>query len=324
MSKQCSHRSALVLTIASCIGMYGCANLPGSNDTSKVAEVPRMVTTDYYPRCYQPIEELRRYDASSRMAKRQEEARTLGILAGAALGAVAGAALDGKRGALLGGIAGAGIAALITGQQTDAANQQAQRDRENVADKYADYIGGDVSDMDLTLAAARKAQDCYQQQYTKLLKDKKRRRMNADEGRARLNEIVAGLQETNNLIATVDGYFTENIAAYTQSYEESLHKSGLQRSEVAQTVKAQPVSGKRSSGKRGKTAAAARSDKSPVKTASNPAIPKEAQNAEKKLQQAEATKVEVKKVKQAGATQVQKICNNADAGDWAPKDKCAA
>ena len=297
-------RSTLAFAIAGSLGLHGCANMPGQE--SQVSSVPRLVTTHYYPNCYQPVEELRRYDVSARMAKRQEEARTAGILAGAALGAIAGAALDRNnrgRGALLGGLAGSLIGAMATAQQDQGATQQAAQDRSNLADKYAYYIDGDVSDMDLTLASAQKAQSCYQKEYSKLLQDKKRGRVNAQEGRQRLTEIVDGLQETNGLIATVDSRFTENVAVYTSYYEESLQQSGLNRNQVA---------------------SAATPPKKTAKSRSVPtvAVSKEVKATEKKLQQAETKQVESKKVAQNGANMVRDICKNPDASDWAPTDKC--
>jgi hypothetical protein len=232
---------------------------------------PGLVTTDYYPNCYQPVEELRRYDVSARMAKRQEEARTAGVSWPAPRLALSpGRLLDsGNRGRgalLLGGLAGGLIGAMATAQQDQGATQQAAQDRSNLADKYAYYIDGDVSDMDLTLASAQKAQSCYQKEYSKLLRDKKRGRVTAQEGRQRLTEIVAGLQETNGLIATVDSRFTENVAVYTRSYEETLQQSGLNRTQVASaaapakkpaksrgaaTPVALPVEGRDSSGLQG-------------------------------------------------------------------------
>lgn len=304
----------LALAVAGVLALNGCANLPGQESSTQVSGVPRLVTTNYYPNCYQPVEELRRYDASARMAKRQEEARTAGILAGAAIGAIAGAALDRNnrgRGALLGGLTGGVIGAMATAQQNQAATQQAEQDRSDLASKYARYIDGDVSDMDLTLAAARKAQHCYQQAYSSLIRDKKRGRLNAQEGRQRLAEIVAGLQETNSLIATVDSRFTENVAVYTRSYEESLQQSGMDRRQVASATTSS--SSKSSSSK-----------SSQRTSATTKPVPKEVKETEKTLQKAETKKVESQKVAQTGATLVRDICKNPDAGDWAPTDKCAA
>lgn len=297
-------RSTLVLAIAGSLGLHGCANLPGQE--SQVSSVPRLVTTDYYPNCYQPVEDLRRYDVSARMAKRQEEARTAGILAGAALGAIAGAALDRGnrgRGALLGGLAGSLLGAMATAQQDQGATEQAEQDRADLTDKYAYYIDGDVSDMDLTLASAQKAQRCYQKAYSKLLRDKKRGRVSADEGRKRLTEIVDGLQETNELIATVDSRFTENVTAYTRSYEETLQQSGLNRTQVAR---------------------ASTSSKKTAQSKSTATVSKNVKDTEKKLQKAETKQAESKKVVQNGTNMVRDICKNPDASDWAPADKCTA
>lgn len=303
-------QSVLVLAVAGSLGLHGCATLPGQE--SQVSSVPRLVTTDYYPNCYEPIEDLRRYDVSARMAKRQEEARIAGILAGAVLGAITKAALDRNnrgRGALLGGLAGSLIGAMATAQQDQGATEQAEqaeRDRADLTDKYAYYIDGDVSDMDLTLASAQKAQSCYQKAYSKLLRDKKRGRVSADEGRKRLTEIVDGLQETNELIATVDSRFTENVTAYTRSYEETLQQSGLNRTQVA-----------RASTSSKKTA----QSKSAKSTAT---VSKNVKDTEKKLQKAETKQAESKKVAQNGANMVRDICKNPDASDWVPAGKCTA
>ncbi len=301
--------TGLALAVAAGLGLNGCANMPGQESSAPVAGVPRLVSTSYYPQCYQPVEELRRYDASARMAKRQEEARTLGILTGVAIGAVAGAVLDKGnrgRGAALGGLAGGIIGAMATAQQDDSSAQKAAQDRSKLTRKYADYIGGDVSDMDLTLAAAQKAQSCYQREFTKLIKDKKRGRISAQEGRPRMTEIVAGLQETNSLIATVDSRFTENIAVYSRSYEESLQQSGMDRQQVASSTTTRRTS-------------SAKAKSTPAKS-----IPNEVKDTERKLQQAENKRSESKKVVQTGTSMVRDICKNPDAGDWAPTDKCTA
>lgn len=302
--------AGLALAVAASLGLNGCANMPGQESSAPVAGVPRLVSTSYYPKCYQPVEELRRYDASARMAKRQEEAKTAGVLTGVAIGAVAGALLDKGnpgRGAVLGGLAGGIIGAMATAQQDDSSARQAAQDRSKMTRKYADYIGGDVSDMDLTLAAAQKAQSCYQSEFTKLIKDKKRGRISAQEGRPRMAEIVAGLQETNSLIATVDTRFTENIAVYSRSYEESLQQSGMDRQQVASSATTQRAS--------------AKAKAKPV--AAKP-IPNEVKDTERNLQQAEKKRNESKKVVQAGTSMVRDICKNPDAGDWAPTDKCTA
>lgn len=299
-------QSLLAFAIAGSLGLHGCATMPG--EESQVSSVPRLVSTDYYPNCYQPIEDLRRYDVSARMAKRQEEARTAGILAGAAIGAIAGAALDRNnrgRGALLGGLAGSLLGALATAQQDQGATEQAEQDRADLTDKYAYYIDGDVSDMDLTLASAQKAQSCYQKAYAKLLRDKKRGRVSAQEGRQRLTEIVDGLQETNELIATVDSRFTENVAAYTRSYEETLQQSGLNRTQVA-------------------SAAAPSKKSAKSRSTSTVAVTKNVKDTEKKLQKAETKQAESKKVAQNGANMVRDICKNPDASDWVPAGKCTA
>jgi hypothetical protein len=204
---------------------------------------------------------------------------------------------------------------MATAQQDQGATQQAAQDRSNLTDKYAYYIDGDVSDMDLTLASAQKAQSCYQKEYSKLLRDKKRGRVTAQEGRQRLTEIVAGLQETNGLIATVDSRFTENVAVYTRSYEETLQQSGLNRTQVASA--AAPA----------KKPAKSRGAATPVVSQSKgatPAVSKEIKETEKKLQQAETKRVESRKVAQNGANMVRDICKNPDASDWAPADKCTA
>lgn len=114
-----------------------------------------------------------------------------------------------------------------------------------------------------------------------------------------MTEIVAGLQETNGLIATVDSRFTENITAYTTSYEQTLQQSGITRDQVAS------------------------SDSRRVSAKAKP-VPKEVKDTEKKLRQAESKRTESQKVVQSGTAIVRDICKNPDAGDWAPTDKCTA
>ena len=145
------------------------------------------------------------------------------------------------------------------------------------------------------IAYAEASQSCYQKEFTSLLEQRKSGAINDVEGRKRLAEIIAGLNESNNLITSVNGKAGENLSNYTQAYEADLKNVGVERAEVTTVAKA-PAN-------------------KPVKQTK---VPTEAVSTERVLQQAEAKQSKSQQVAVAGSNQVNSMCSNPDMGDWAP------
>jgi uncharacterized protein YcfJ len=230
-----------------------------------------------------------------------------GALLGAVGGALTGALVDGdKRGrnAAIGAAGGAlvgGAAGYYTERQ-----KQISDDKQRIA-SYATDIDKSAADMDRTTTYAKASQSCYQREFANLMEGRKANRINDTEGRKRLAEIVAGLQESNNLISAVSGRLGENLNNYTQAYEQDLKQVGVQRADVT-VVAAAEAPKAATTGKKAKA----------VKKTKLPDVPKEAVATEKTLQNATSKKTEAQQVAKAGQDQVNGMCRNPDMGDWAP------
>lgn len=288
-------RTALLLAAGfSTVLLAGCAGSP-------VSKVGASTKVEYYPSCYEPVQHLRSTDSD------MTKSVATGALLGAVGGALTGALVDGdKRGrnAAIGAAGGAlvgGAAGYYTERQ-----KQISDDKQRIA-SYATDIDKSAADMDRTTTYAKASQSCYQREFANLMEGRKANRINDTEGRKRLAEIVAGLQESNNLISAVSGRLGENLNNYTQAYEQDLKQVGVQRADV--TVVAAAESPKAATtGKKAKA----------VKKTKLPDVPKEAVATEKTLQNATSKKTEAQQVAKAGQDQVNGMCRNPDMGDWAP------
>ncbi|MCY1435337.1 hypothetical protein D9M71_514270 [compost metagenome] len=169
--------------------------------------------------------------------------------------------------------------------------------------------------MDRSTAYAKASQACYQREFANLMDGRKSNKISDGEGRKRLAEIIAGLQESNNLITAVNGRLGENLNNYTQAYEQDLKQVGVPRNDVVIVAEAQaPVL---ATGNAKKTNTGKTKTPPPAKK-KLPEVPKEAVATEKTLQDANAKKAESQKVASAGQSQVNSMCKNPDMGDWAP------
>lgn len=257
----------------------GCASV-GGGVSSKVAATTK---ADYYPACYEPVSQLRSSDAA------MQKSVATGAVAGGLLGGLAGALSgdDAGRNALIGAAAGAlvgGAAGYYSERQKQIAN-----DRQRIASYGGDFERS-AEDLDRSIVYAKAAQDCYQREFRNLQAAHRAKSISDSEGRRRFAEIVSGLQETNALLAAVDGRAGEDINTYTQAYEKDLQEVGVER----QTV----------------TVAASKPAVKPK------AVPKEALATEQKLQQATSKRSEAKAVSSRGTSIVSSACNNPDIGDW--------
>lgn len=288
-------RTALLLAAGfSTVLLAGCAGSP-------VSKVGASTKVEYYPSCYEPVQHLRSTDSD------MTKSVATGALLGAVGGALTGALVDGdKRGrnAAIGAAGGAlvgGAAGYYTERQ-----KQISDDKQRIA-SYATDIDKSAADMDRTTTYAKASQSCYQREFANLMEGRKANRINDTEGRKRLAEIVAGLQESNNLISAVSGRLGENLNNYTQAYEQDLKQVGVQRADVT-VVAAAEAPKAATTGKKAKA----------VKKTKLPDVPKEAVATEKTLQNATSKKTEAQQVAKAGQDQVNGMCRNPDMGDWAP------
>lgn len=301
-------RTAL-FTAVTCTSVLltGCAGM--GSPSSKVAASTK---AEYYPQCYQPVSQLRASDQA------MTQSVATGAIAGGVIGALAGGLSGGDhagRNALIGAAGGAlvgGAAGYYSARQ-----QQIADDNARIA-SYASDIDRSSGEIDRSIKYASAAQNCYQREFANLQASRKAKTVSETEGRLRLAEIVSGLNETNALMAAVDGRAGENINTYTQAYEKDLQTVGVERKDVSQVVAAEtPVTP-------ATTKTTTKTTTPPKKTTTTAkAVPKEAVSTERTLQQAEAKRAESQKVASRGQTMVSDVCNSPDMGDWAPAS-CAS
>ncbi|OEC45714.1 type VI secretion-associated lipoprotein TagQ [Pseudomonas sp. 1D4] len=313
-----SVRTALITAVTcTSVLLTGCAGM--GSPSSKVAATTK---AEYYPQCYQPVSQLRASDQAV------TQSMATGAIAGGVLGALAGGLSSDEhagRNALIGAAGGAlvgGAAGYYTARQ-----QQIADDNARIA-SYATDIDSSSGELDRSIRYASAAQSCYQREFNNLMNARKSKSISDSEGRLRMAEIVAGLQETNALMAAVDGRAGENINTYTQAYERDLQTVGVERQTVTQVVAAEnPVSiasqggkatGTKASGSKASTKASTTKASTKATTAAAKKVPKEAVATERTLQKAEAKRAESQKVASQGATMVSDVCNSPDMGDWAP------
>lgn len=170
---------SMALTVALALAVLpGCA--------SKYGE--KKVTTNYYPACYKPIQDLR--DREHDVAK--------GTVGGAAIGALGGALLGflasgGKaEGALTGAVAG-GVTGAVAGNLY--ARKQKEADDNRRLASYLQDIDGDISGLDIDSAAARTSLQCYDKQFNVLITEIKEKRISRLAAEQRYGEISAGREE---------------------------------------------------------------------------------------------------------------------------------
>ena len=215
---------ALILTIPLLLsGLAGCASRYGEQKT----------TVNYYPGCYRPIQDLR--DREYDVAKGAGGGAALGALGGALLGmflsggkwqgAVAGAAT----GAAAGGIMGASTA-------------QAQRERDDNKRMatYLQNIDGDISDLDITSAAARTSLQCYDQQFALLLKDIRAKAIDRETAAKRFAEISSGREEAIALLGNAVSHARNLDEQYEQAFaseERAVTQSPARQKQKAQAIR---------------------------------------------------------------------------------------
>jgi len=270
--------------------MAGCANSP-------VSKVGASTRVEYYPTCYEPVQHLRQTDSD--VSKSVFGGAAVGALGGALAGALVGSSEDRARNVAIGAAGGAlvgGAAGYYTEKQ-----KQITDDNQRIG-SYGTDIDKRAADIDRSTGYAKASQSCYQSEFTRLISARKANTVNDAEGRKRLAEIVAGLKESNDLIAAVNGKVGEDINNYTQAYEKDLQTVGVQRTDVATVAAAVTANGKKKARVKKKL----------------PTVPQEAVATEKTLQQAKSKQAAGQQIAATGQSQVNAMCKSPDLGDWAP------
>lgn len=179
----------------------GCASKYGTQKT----------TVNYYPACYQPIQDLR--NSEHDVAKGTAAGAVVGALGGALLGLLAS---GGKwQGAVVGGAAG-GVAGAVGGNIY--ASKQKEADDNRRLASYLQDIDGDISNLDITGAAARNSLQCYERQFAALVRDIKARTISREAAQARYSEISSGREEAIAILGDAAAY-ARNL---DQQYEQAL------------------------------------------------------------------------------------------------------
>lgn len=166
-----------LILAASLLILPGCASKYGEQKTS----------VNYYPACYQPIQDLRNREHST------AKSTAVGAGLGAVTGALVGLATTGRwQGALMGGVMGAAGGAMVGNMY--GRKQQEKDDNIRLA-SYMQDLDGDISNLDIQSAAARSSLQCYDRQFTVLLGEIKARQITRDAASTRFAEIQSGREE---------------------------------------------------------------------------------------------------------------------------------
>lgn len=180
-------------------GLTGCASKYGEQKT----------TVNYYPACYAPIQDLRarEHDVGTGTA--------VGGVIGALGGALVGLLATGKaEGAVMGAAIG-GTGGLVAGNIYASKQQQAD-DNIRLA-SYLSDLDGDISNLDVTAAAARTSLQCYNRQFAALIEAIKTKRISREGAASRYAEIMSGTEEANAIL----GQVVTNARDLSQQYEQA-------------------------------------------------------------------------------------------------------
>ncbi len=216
---------------------------------------PQKTKVNYYPQCYQPVNQLRQDENST------GKSTAAGAVGGALLGALIGGLATGKAsGAIAGAVAG-GAAGAVAGnvygkskaKERDAAYMQ----------QYSQQLGTEAASMNRSTAAAKVAAKCYDEQFKLAANQFKAGQISRIEFQDKYNEIRSGLEETA---------FILNDTATTMAKKDTEYQEAL--SEPYTTAQAKPVVSTPSAGK-SKKGAAAQPKAKPIPTASTNRSPEE-------------------------------------------------
>ena len=180
--------------------LCGCASQYGARQTQ----------VDYYPHCYQPIQDLR--SREHQVGKSTATGAIIGALGGALLGLLTG---DGRwQGALMGAAIG-GVGGSMAGHAYGTRQKEMDDNRRMAA--YLQDMDGDIYNMDISAAAARTALQCYDKQFQALLGAIRAKKISRQAAAARFEEISAGREEAINILGEV----ASAGESLDQQYEEA-------------------------------------------------------------------------------------------------------
>ena len=169
-------RVALVTGIACCL--TGCATSTG-------------MQPEFYPQCYQPIQQIRNDRDYSQEAKQASVGAAVGALSGALVGFLV--SRDGKGaaiGAVAGGVVG-GTAGFIK------ARLEKIEDQNQRLNELRLMLGEEANNLDLDKASVLKSMRCYSHEMDAIKKAMKNGTMSAEEAQVRLVEIKSGVAEAH-------------------------------------------------------------------------------------------------------------------------------
>jgi len=177
----------------------GCASKYGEQSTR----------VNYYPACYQPIQDLR--DSDNTVAKNTAGGALVGAFAGAMLGLITTGKWQGAAiGAATGGVAGTMVGNMYGRKQ--------QEKNDNIRlNSYLQDLDGDISNLDVAGAAARTSLQCYDRQFNALLAEIRGRRIAREAAEKRFAEISAGREEAIAILGNAAQY-GQNL---NQEYENA-------------------------------------------------------------------------------------------------------
>jgi hypothetical protein len=201
--------------VVALLGLAGCV-APGGTT------VPQMTKVNYYPQCYQPVQQLHQAD--------QQFSQTMAV--NTVFGAAGGAALGGLIGrnwqsALIGAAAGAATAATATYAQ---ARFQQEADDERRATLISNDMYHDSSEMQRAVVAARLANSCYNSAFNQVAAGVRRGAVSRDEARLRFAEIYDGQRETAAILAQYGKKANDNVQEYRVAVNQQTQQAKPTRS----------------------------------------------------------------------------------------------
>lgn len=206
MDTRISQNKFVVLTmififVASTLLAAGCGSKYGA----------KTVKVNYYPECYQPIDELRQAEEKVR-----KDAAT-GAAVGAITGLVVGLATTGSaRGAAVG--AGIGLVAGLAGSYliSSAIQDKALKERFQA---YNSTIDAETNNLNIAVKYAKKSCDCYDAAYKRLNAGFQKGQFSKEEMLVRLKEIRDGNNDAIKVLQVFKAESVKHSETYAQIYK---------------------------------------------------------------------------------------------------------
>jgi hypothetical protein len=189
------------LFIASTLLTAGCGSKYGA----------RVTKVNYYPSCYQPIEDLRQ--AEEKLRKDMVTGAALGVITGLVVGLAVGG--DAKSAAIG---AGVGLVAGLAGSYLISKELQEKSLKERF-EAYNSTIDNETHNLNVAVKYAKKSCDCYDTEYKKLNANYNKGGMSKEELLVRLKEIRDGNTEAINVLKVFKAESVKHTETYAQIYK---------------------------------------------------------------------------------------------------------